>query len=55
MTHAAEVKTTTEIAHGAAVWDIFRRKDVPKLVEYLKKHYKEFHHYNNCPVDSVST
>ncbi|KAL8550780.1 hypothetical protein ACS0TY_000019 [Phlomoides rotata] len=69
MTHTAEVKTTawqrgninnlsrgvdsTEIAHGAAVWDIFRRQDVPKLAEYLEKHHKEFRHYNNSPVDSV--
>lgn len=66
MTHVAEVNTTTwkrgninnssstEIAHGGAVWDIFRRHDVPKLAEYLEKHHKEFHHYNNAPVNSVS-
>ncbi|CAL5344150.1 unnamed protein product [Camellia sinensis] len=41
------------IQQGSAVWDIFRRQDVPKLIEYLKKHWKEFRHINNCPVTSV--
>ncbi|XP_019427149.1 PREDICTED: lysine-specific demethylase JMJ25-like isoform X1 [Lupinus angustifolius] len=42
-----------ETQHGSAVWDIFRKQDVPKLMEYLKKHYKEFRHVNNLPVNSV--
>lgn len=53
--HLQSCKTSREIAHGAAVWDIFRRQDVPKITEYLKKHQKEFRHYNKSPVDSVST
>ncbi|CAL0308626.1 unnamed protein product [Lupinus luteus] len=42
-----------ETEHGSAVWDIFRKQDVPKLMEYLKKHHKEFRHINNLPVNSV--
>ncbi|KAF5947529.1 hypothetical protein HYC85_013486 [Camellia sinensis] len=41
------------VQQGSAVWDIFRRQDVPKLIEYLKKHWKEFRHINNRPVTSV--
>ncbi|CBI40561.3 unnamed protein product, partial [Vitis vinifera] len=41
------------VVHGGAVWDIFRRQDVPKLIEYLQKHQKEFHHINNLPIKSV--
>lgn len=40
--------------NGSAVWDIFRRHDVPKLTEYLKKHHREFRHMVNLPVNSVS-
>ena len=39
--------------YGSAVWDIFRRQDVPKLIEYLKKHQREFRHLKNAPVESV--
>ncbi|ESQ37770.1 hypothetical protein EUTSA_v10029199mg, partial [Eutrema salsugineum] len=39
--------------HGGAVWDIFRREDVPKLIQYLKRHTQEFHHINNQIVKSV--
>ncbi|KAK9919858.1 hypothetical protein M0R45_028433 [Rubus argutus] len=29
-------------SHPGVLWDVFRRKDVPKLTEYLKIHWEEF-------------
>ncbi|XP_058095899.1 uncharacterized protein LOC131241195 isoform X2 [Magnolia sinica] len=43
----------SKVVHGGAVWDIFRRQDVPKLVDYLQKHWKEFRHNSSLPVNSV--
>ncbi|KAF3501183.1 hypothetical protein F2Q69_00039423 [Brassica cretica] len=44
---------SSKAVHGGAVWDIFRREDVPKLIEYLKRHKHEFRHINNQPVKYV--
>ncbi|KAJ4905537.1 Transcription factor jumonji (jmjC) domain-containing protein [Raphanus sativus] len=41
-------------SNGGAVWDIFRREDVPKLIEYLNRHKHEFRHFFNEPVESVT-
>ncbi|XP_034218040.1 lysine-specific demethylase JMJ25 isoform X1 [Prunus dulcis] len=32
----------SEKTHMGVLWDVFRRKDVPKLTEYLRMHWKEF-------------
>lgn len=42
-----------DASEGGALWDIFRRQDVPKLQEYLKKHFREFRHTHCCPVPLV--
>ncbi|XVF22365.1 hypothetical protein REPUB_Repub12eG0166500 [Reevesia pubescens] len=52
-TEDLESNDKAQMVSGGAVWDIFRKQDVPKIIEYLEKHKKEFRHINKLPVNSV--
>ncbi|XP_076885436.1 E3 ubiquitin-protein ligase JMJ24-like [Bidens hawaiensis] len=45
-----EMFTTSQ---PGAIWDIFRREDVPKLIEYMRLHWNEFGLPDDIITDSV--
>ncbi|KAI3984574.1 hypothetical protein MKX01_040451 [Papaver californicum] len=51
--YTGEASSSSPKTDGGALWDIFRRKDVPKLQEYLREHYREFRHSFCNPVPQV--
>lgn len=42
-----------DFTEGGAVWDIFRREDIPKIQDYLRRHFREFRHTYCCQLPQV--
>lgn len=48
-----DTKNSPEKSSPGAIWDVFRRQDVPKLLEFLKVHWKEFGRPDELTYDAV--
>ncbi|KAL8107908.1 E3 ubiquitin-protein ligase JMJ24 [Apium graveolens] len=48
-----DTKNFSGESRPGAIWDVFRRQDVPKLLEFLKVHSKEFGRPDELTYDSV--
>ncbi|KAJ7973352.1 lysine-specific demethylase JMJ25 [Quillaja saponaria] len=44
----------SEKTHPGVIWDVFRREDVPKLIEYLRVQWKDFEKSDNIVNDFVT-
>ncbi|KAL3820499.1 hypothetical protein ACJIZ3_006404 [Penstemon smallii] len=44
----------SEKAQAGALWDVFRRQDIPKVIEYISIHWKEFGKPDKIITDNVS-
>lgn len=48
-----DTKNFSGESRPGAIWDVFRRQDVPKLLEFLKVHLEEFGRPDELTYDSV--
>ncbi|KAJ7533719.1 hypothetical protein O6H91_13G061100 [Diphasiastrum complanatum] len=50
---SAKEMLESEVKCGGALWDVFRREDLPKLEVYLIEHMKDFNQIDSEPIEKV--